>query len=369
MSFDWKSHNKEVVRPTYPAEAHLTTAESDGNQIRAAIACTLGNIRKNRSDVSDEITGQRKRQTGFDASLITLGIGTTAAAFFGASVPLIGGLSIGSGGLAQFRSYYKNEERGAALLRAIAASRCVNSTAEPLLAAQPEAIWKQIGALKRGIGVVQNGLGKLPPATTATADAANSQQDAAAKAIAAANTAIAALNAESYALINAPSVIDQAHDQINNFRDAKRHRASSGFDVASVQAALLAGIEATSDAVTKTRTAGAKLSDAVKATVTAQAKADPASVRDSQPIATNDTATSANKANAEPTGGEIQTAEAAVAVAAPAKSDPSVAALVGVNRRIAALNQTTERALDAVPDPSVAKINTSILACTAGLSG
>jgi hypothetical protein len=291
-----------------PHNAYLTTAASNGDQIRAAIACTLGNIRKNRDELKDTVNTLKWRQTGFDASLIALGVGTTAAAFFGASAPLIGGLSISSGGLAQFRGYYNHEGRGAALLKALAASRCVSSTAEPLLAAQPEGMWKEIRALKRGIGVVQRGMTLQIPG--ANADADSSQQDAAAKAISAANTAIAALNAESQALIYAPSVIDQAHDQIDNFRDSKNHRSSVGFDVASVQAALSAGIEASSDAVTKTRTASAKLTEAVKATITAQAKADPASVSDAPAIPADNKATSATTANADPTAGDIATAAA-----------------------------------------------------------
>lgn len=378
---------KDPANARYPPEAHLLTANSAGDQIRAAIVCTLSKMRLNRRGLEGDLKQQRGRQTSFDSTLIALGIGTSAAAFLGGSARLIGSLAIGSGGLAQYRSYYGNEARGSAYLRALAASRCVNSAAQPLLAARPEELWKEIHALKRAIGIVQAGLASLP--ASATADpAASDQADAAARAISAANTAIAALNAESSALIYAPSIIDQAHDQINNFRDSKKQRSSAGFDVASVQAALSAGIDASSDAVTKMRTASAKLADAAKAATTAQAKVDPESVGETPAIAQDEDATNAATANEEPSpeeiAGDIQTLTHPAPPAAPpgmlkglaamqfhaaAAAKATKASLVQMNRLISALNQTSVRALDVVPEPSNTKINTNILACTAGLVG
>jgi hypothetical protein len=242
------------------AVADTPTTQSSGVDVDASIQGAIYNMRKLRDGLPHDINGQRVEQTAFDSGIISLGTASVATAFFTSSIPAVGAIAIAAQGLQQFRSYYNPEGQGAALIKAVAAARCVSSSAEPLLNVPRQQLWQSIANLQLAVDNVNSSSSQISgsdPVTTTT-------QDAATKAITAATTALATLNAEAGAYNNATSVIDEAHDAIKNYMDQKKHRTTS-IDFGAVAAAINSGVKTAATSIADAQTARSQLVDAFKA--------------------------------------------------------------------------------------------------------
>lgn len=359
--------NFKVEHPTCSGATLRADSASRAADVECAIRWNVYHIWDLRDHLSQDARGYRNEQTAFDSSIIALGIGSVAAAFYHSSAAALGGVAIVANGVSQYRSYYNPEKTGADHLKAVKSARCVASTAEYFLDANPQRLWKTTAVLRQAIANADArsaelaGAGAGPPGAAKAVAAANaaaseSGQDAASKARDAAMSALAALDAEADAYNNAPAVIDQAHDAIKNFVDQAKHRTVS-IDFGGVQTALNNGIASAAKSASDTKTARSQLFDAVKA----QAKAD-AQAKQVAPGAGNQ-----SDAPPAPKAGQDQTKAAAQEMPKPdarTAQPPVVQNLQATAQLIAA----TKDALEQTPNPQFTTISTQITACTASLS-
>ena len=335
--------------------ATSVTSGSSAESVQKQIQQAIGNTRKLRFRLSTKINHAEQMQTAFDSSIILLGVGTVAAAFFKSSAPAIGGVAIAASGVSAFRDYYNPQKQAGNYIIALKAARCVSTTAEPLANLSPLPYWTAMATLRQGISNVQTSASRLSGVTPSEA----SGKAAAEKAIASAESAFAGLLAESIAYNSAPSAIDRAHDMIRDFIDLSNHR--TGANYTDVQTALNAGIANAAASAAQTQTARSQLMDAIKAQATATADAKIAAAAAQPPAAPAvvkplSVAAPLNLADASSTKPIAQDA-----VAPP----HDVNEVIQENTQtVAALNAATENALKGTPSPQFTMINTQIIACS-----
>ncbi len=317
------------------------------NEIRGAI----GNVRTLRDGLAANIGWKRKEQVGFDSTIIALGIASVAAALYKVSNTSIGAIGLGAAGISAYRSYYSPDSEGSAYIEATAAARCVASTAEPLLTAQPEPLWTEISNLNLAIAQVNESSSQLTPGST-------DGEDAAAKALTAAQSALAALRAEAVAYNDSPSTIDKAHDLIKNYIDKKIHRTATDFD------ALKSSLSATTNAASSVSnnqqvSASSQLPAAAQAQARAQISAGTAGGAPPPQVASPPTSLAA--AMTPPDKGEVPSLNERQA------ADPTITQVANA-RAVAALNAATGHALLELQNSEFSSVGSQISRCVSSLS-
>jgi hypothetical protein len=284
--------------PSCSGKPSRVTSNSGSEDVACAIRQTIYNMRDTRDDYEFEIRRYQKKQAFFDSSIIGLGVASVEAALTKSPTVALGTIGVVAAGLGQYRGYYNPEGTGAAYIKAVAAARCVASSAEPLLSARPQPYWNAMFALRQAIANYDSAAGALnaappPAAGTPAAQAAGSAADAGQKARDAAVQVLQALNTESDAFNSAPAVIDQAHDAILNFMDQAKHR--SGVNFSSVTSALDSAVDAEKTSAAANKTATTEVASADVAQTKAQATAG---VQVNQPAPTVTAATQPQSLNA-----------------------------------------------------------------------
>jgi|GEM_PF-6024549 len=383
-------HNDfHVDYPTCTGSSKRAYGDSSSHDASCAIRQTIYNIRDLRDGYVHEINGYQKQQTFFDSSIIGLGIGSVAAAFSRSPLGWVGGLGIAAAGLGQYRNYYNPEGVGSAYIRAVRGARCVASTAEPLMNAQPGNVWRAIATLRKAIedyDVASTRLASAPPtAGSADAQVANYVTDAGKKARDAAQQMLQALQIEAGAYNNAPAAIDQANDSLRNYVDLAKHRGRSP-DFGDVAAAVNNGIDAEKTVVAATLTARTQLLDAITNKAKADQAAgvpadaapkaqDPKSLNDAEDGALKDDGDGKDKAGSAggapapggPADAKVVNAQGKVVTPTPEERSARVAVL-GARGKLSALITAVTDAQTRLPTPAFTMISRQIGDCVAGLN-
>ena len=341
----------------------LVGARSQSGEVYCSIWQAINNMRSLRAGYQYDIAKYGREQKWFDSTLIALGIGSVAAALYKSSVGAIGGVDLGAAGLSQYRSYYKPQAIGAAYIKAESAARCVASTSEALLNAEPESLWNQIAALRQAIVNVTAAQSQLPvstpaakaspdKATAAVAQASGDGSDAAAAAVTQARTTLAALDDQAEAYNDAASKIDLAHDAIKDFIDQSKQLTL--VDFATVQSALQNSIQTQVTSSTSKQTATAQTTTVAQTNAQAQTSSGNDGKSAPAPAAALAPPTSLTEADKVP-----------ISTTPPA---PSAAAAVTQNAaEVSALISATNDALETLNRKEFTSTNTAILTCVQGL--
>jgi hypothetical protein len=330
------------------------TADSRSEEVTRAIAKAVMNVKRLRDGLPPDIEDQRTKQTWFDSSIILLGVASVAGALYRASLPAIGGIGLAAEGLNQYRAYYNPQGVGAGYIAAEKATRCVYSSAEPLLTEQPQLLWSRIRDLRLAIARAQASASELDNTT----DAGQAGTDAATQAINAANSALTSLTNEATAYSISPSVIDGAHDSIKNYIDKVRQRTPPNYGTVSSQ--LNAAINSQAASTAQAAAARAQLLTAYQAQAKAQAAVGGGGNPTPQPAVTPESLTASGQL-------DPQDAAKVEEVAASAARSALTAARINAGE-VSALITETATALNEMPSPAYTQINTTIGACVAGLS-
>lgn len=366
------------------------TSDSSESVVHAQISQAICNMRTVRTGLGKRIGHKHNLQTAFDSTVIGLGIASVAATGFGAAPIVVGGIALGGLGLQSYRDYYAPEKQGGQLLLAMQATRCVASKAEPLLNISPAAYWQAMRQLRAAVANVNATSAVLTSSSQADIDGRN----AAKQAVAAAESTFAALLAEAEAYNNATSVIDQAHDSVNNFIDKTEHRGSVNFS--DIQSQLTTSFAAQAQAVSQIETAKAQLFGAFSAQATAQGSAaNPAMAGQPAAPAALMSASPAGLASAALVSPAVAAASSSIGLAAdlavsaaptslnaaqvvqsPTTNVASgAAAISGTSsaddlnaRAVAVLNDQSEQALKLTPTAQITTVNTAITGCVNSLA-
>ena len=366
------------------------TGDFSETAVHAQIWQAICNMRTDRDRLTGKIDHKHNLQTAFDSTVIGLGVASVAATGFGAAPIVLGGIGLGGLGVQSYRDYYAPEKQGGQLLLAVHSTRCVASNAEQLLNINPSDYWQAMRQLRAAVANVNATSAVL----TSNSQADSDGRSAAKQAIAAAESTFAGLLAEADAYNKAASVIDQAHDSINDFVDKVEHRGSVNFT--DVQSQLSTSFAAQKQAASQTEAARSQLYGSYSAQATAQSSAanpamsgqpaPPDALTPNSAVARASAALAGSPVSPGVTPGGMTSDAAALsstmslnaarALASPSSDVANGAASVrgtstadNLNAQaVAALNDLAEQALKFVPTAQVTPVNTAITACVASLA-